>query len=511
MKTRMWKRILSLVLAIALVVPTALKLVPEMGQSVNAAYMDAGRLGAGSQGQLVNGIYEIRVKNSSLALGYNVTEYANKVTSGTPYDTLVRLQTADGSDSQRWIVEYAGCQTDDYGGEYHYYNIRNVGNGRMLRVENNHTKFGYDTGVKANDTAYWRLIYNDVDDTYMIHSMYVLNNKTVNGGYAYMTPVTAAHSGVKSETAGAPLQALGDYYGFEFRRVGVQKYGDYELESGTYRVEGDGTLDGTLDSYWTAVSNSVPEPVNPDDPNANWEVTHGLKYVPNSSTLTDGTQLFVFDQTSAGYVTFFDAKTGRYIGDRWGKTTAFPGAIADIVDRDDTSFDDRLRFYWIPIPDYDGITRLDSYYLCNVLTGKCLYMGYVAGEGDVVRTDLVSRSAWTFTKQTASTVYKENANQGYNGNTDVYLDSIDQSNTIKLPIKIYDYVNDGMLFEYGQYVGTSQTETIGGKLFQHIVGGCQGIAPTAAAGVVLPPATMPARTRRTHGIPTRPSHWARSG
>ena len=376
-------------------------------------------------------------------LGYNV-DSPNE-------NTLIRLQTANGSDSQRWIIEYAGGEDGDgnaaNGNERHYYNIRNVGCGRMLRINNQHAKFGYATGNKYDNTVYWRLVYNDADDTYMLHSWDVLKNKSPNSGYAYMTPVTGANSGVKSETEGAPLQALSAYYGFELKRIMVQDYGAYELESGTYRVQGDGTLDGTLDSYWTAVSNSVPEPVNPDAPNANWAITNGLKYVPNSSLLTDGTQLFVFDQTSGGYVTFFDAKTGRYIGDR-------------------------LRFYWIPIPDYDGITRLDSYYLCNVLTGKCLYMGYVAGEGDVIRTDLISRSPWTFTKQTSSTIYTENADQGYNGNTDVYLDSIDQSNTIKLPIKIYDYVNDGMLFEYAQYVGNDSngnpkpTETISGKLYR---------------------------------------------
>ena len=140
--------------------------------------------------------------DAAWVLGYNV-DSPNE-------NTLIRLQTANGSDSQRWIIEYAGGEDGDgnaaNGNELHYYNIRNVGCGRMLRINNQHAKFGYATGNKYDNTVYWRMVYNDADDTYMLHSWDVLKNKSPNSGYAYMTPVTGANSGVKSETEGAPLQ-----------------------------------------------------------------------------------------------------------------------------------------------------------------------------------------------------------------------------------------------------------------------------------------------------------------
>ena len=238
--------------------------------------------------------------------------------------------------------------------------------------------------------------------------------------------------------------------GFELRRVGIQYYDTYELAQGTYRV-----MDPDHTYYWDA------DPYAASDPGPNSSGASGIAC--NSVKQVDGTQLFQVDWTSHGYVTVFDCYTGRYIGDRNGHSTMLDGAISELYDNPNNWFDDRLRFYWNVVPVYSGTARsANHFYLCNVLTGNCLYMTSTG-----VKNSKTQRTGWYFVKQTVSDITANGgADQGYNGNTGVYMDSFDHSNTIKLPIKIYDYVNDGMLFEYAQYTGTSKTETINDVLYQ---------------------------------------------
>ena len=455
MRTSKGKRILSLLMALLVAAPTVFGILPQISTPVSAAYTDAGELGAGKTGQLVDGIYEIRIKGQNLAMGYDATS-PNE-------NTLIKLQTANGSDTQKWIIEYAGGEDWDgstaNGYEAHYYNIRNLGSGRMLRADagtdaSDHAKFGFATGNKADDTVRWRLVYNDVDGTYGLHSWYYRGSI-----FRYLNPVDS----IRAETAATSLNH-GDYirlledavYGFELVRVPIQSYGDSALDYGTYRVtDSNGTY------FWEANNSSaaVLEPHYPFDASTNWNVTHGLLYTAVANKKTNGSQLFLIDWTSQGYITISDALTGRYIGDRNSITTAYQGAISQLVDNPNTAFDDRLRFYWIPIPAYSGITRLDNqFYLCNVLTGNVMYLN--TGLVTVSNTK-GNGQMWAFTSMSVEDIGTESQSQGYNGNTGVYLDSFDFSDTIRLPIKIYDYVNDGMLFEYAQSNagGSSSSDT----------------------------------------------------
>ena len=420
-----------MLLTVVLVASLVLGALPGIVQEVSAATVDAGTLGAGKDGQLINGVYEIYFPGTDLCI--------TPVDNGYDAGTVMELTTVQHWYSQRWIIEYGGTYdlTAASGDEGHYYTIRSIYNGRLLAQNGNSQPAFSSNGNTGNPYAQWRINYDPAAGSYTIQN--------VGQDQYYDCFISAA-----SATAGTDLSVTesGAYNHWELRRLAIQDYSEaWRLESGTYRVQ------NVYNTYWQSIS-SISEP-HPQGSNKTDDTGYdGLGY--NTSKVTDGTQLFQFDWTSGGYVTFFDSKTGRYIGDRNGKTTALDVALSQVVDSPSNSFDDRLRFYWIPIPVYstyaegsdDGITRQENaYYLCNALTGRCLYISIATNS---IRADQITHTAWYFTPMSANEIAAEGSEQGYNGDTGVYLDSMDETNIIRMPIKIYDYLNDGMLFEYAQ-------------------------------------------------------------
>lgn len=453
MKTRTWKRFLSLLLALALIAPTVLSVVPEMVPTVRAAsWIDAGGQTSGREGQLINGIYEIHVPNTDWVVGIeNIAD--NRALH------LLNDNTTN-PDLQRWIIEYGGSYDKDGDGtaESHWYTVRNVATGMLLSQDSNYFHKTMSSTADANYQR-WRIVYDTESKTYAIESW----GQYINGWAGYMTPVVKVSNSTAdtyddstpSVEYWAYLAGKASPFGFELKRVTVQNYSEsYQLSYGTYRVN------DSSGNRWTSITASPDEPAGAD----------GLGY--RYSELTNGTQLYQVDWTSAGYVTIFDAYTGRYIGDRNGSSTAYSGAIAQLEDDPTNWFDDRLRFYWIPIPTYaSDFTLQSSYYLCNVLTGNCLHLVPSTGEitevvgGEAynlvgtIRNSRTTKTAWTFTRLDAYSIAVNGMNQGYNGSTGVYLDSFNHEDTIRLPIKIYDYLNDGMLFEYAQTNAGGSTST----------------------------------------------------
>lgn len=456
MKTRGWQRLLSLVLAAALLIPAVLNVLPGIGQTVSAEVVDAGTLGANYALERLNGVYEIRIPNSEYymsmwSVNYNAPLHVDKI--GT---------TADARALQRWVIMYGGS-VDKNGETVHWYTIRNLKSGRLLCQTWNY--FVKTNDAAANNGYYkWCIFYNKDTGTYSICNL----QQYLDGYYGYMTPAQKDNSEETAEDTyenlyaatenGALVAGMKDPYWYELDRVMIQNYDTdsadtYALDAGTYRVKrGDVYLKATGETSALDIYNE-------------YGTSDGLT-LGDTTALNDGSELFIFDWTSGGYVSFFDAKNGWYIGDRVGATTAYNKALSELEDVTTNWFDDRLRYFWIPIPVYDETSAVDNssavsrleyqYYLCNVLTGKYLYYSGGTGSTYTVRNDLTTRDAWTFTEQSVSDVYGTNgagAAQGFNGNTGVYLDSLDHSDTIQLPIKIYDYENDGLLFEYAQYTG----------------------------------------------------------
>lgn len=470
MKTSIWKRFLSLLLVIALIVPTLLNVVPELMLDVYAApvavpegWVDVGSLKAGEPGMLVSGIYEIYVPNTNMMLASKTT-----VDNRALYVVDKNTSGLDGS-YMRWIIEYGGesTATSSEGNitrTGHWYTIRHLASGRWVNMGGSdaanyfHKTYGtYDAESK------WQILYNPSTGNYSIRNW----AQVFEYGYdvAYVVPVERVDASVSYtkvvkdqdlSTGENLVGATTDAFEYDIRRVPIQNYGDAQLSYGTYRVT-NGTY--TLRANPNAAYVTEPQWPYPDGHDF---TTSANSLAATGTTQTDGTQLFMIDWTSDGYITIADAAKGRYVGSRMEYMTAFGEAIAELVDNPGTSFDERSRFFWIPIPVYSGITRqANQFYLCNVLTGQRMYMntsstinfGYpITGNKLTVNGSVTNYAptAWTFTLQSSATVKGENPNQGYNGSTGVYVDSFDHSDTIRLPIKIYDYLNDGLLFEYAQ-------------------------------------------------------------
>ena len=430
MKMKAWRRILSLVLAVLVVAPMILGALPQLTLEADAA-VDAGGQGAGREGQLINGVYEIYFPGTDLAFALR----------GEGSDRPLHLDTATHTYLQRWVIEYGGSMTVN-GTVSHWYTIRNLQTGYLLGQTSNYFVKTI-SGDTSNDYCKWRIEYDAATGTYSFQcwGQYYAGG-TGNAWPGYMTPVVKLQStvtayehtaAVTSPDPGTLVAGKADRVGFKLSRVAIQYYDDYELTYGTYRV-----MDPSNTYYWDA------DPYALSDPGLDSNGSSALACT--STKQTDGTQLFQIDWTSSGFVTIFDCYSGRYLGDRNGNTTMLDGAISELWDDPGNWFDDRLRFYWVVVPVYSGVTWQEGrFYLCNVLTGNSLTM-----TTSTVQNYRTGATAWSFTKLSDYDIAAEDFGQGYNGNTGVYMDSFDHSDTIKLPIKIYDYVNDGMLFEYAQ-------------------------------------------------------------
>lgn len=464
MKTGIWKRLLSLLLVITLLAPTVLGALPEKAQlsvKANAASVDVGSLGVGQPGMLVSGIYEIYVPGTQLALGTNSSDNSN-----APLYLMDSYDSAYNHKFMRWVIEYGGEWTDSDGTVTHWYTIRHLSSGRLVRQGG--TDSGYFHKLVAGDTAdpysRWQLLYNAATGLYSIRNWGHCVHTAENWSDGYMVPVEKNASnwnGIEKDqdfsTGSNFIGALAEAFEYELKRVPVQRYGDAQLPYGTYRV-----TNGTYNLRANPNEGYQTEPQWPYPDSFDFATAyHSL--AATGSEQSDGTQLFRVDWTADGYVTISDAAKGRYVGSRNNYMTSFGEAIAELVDNPGTSFDERIRFFWIPIPVYSGIDRqANQYYLCNALTGQRMYMnqslnygyGYIITGNKWVNEDgtttYYSPTPFTFTAQTSADVKEENPTQGYNGSTGAYVDSFDHSDTIRLPIKIYDYENDGMLFEYAQ-------------------------------------------------------------
>lgn len=428
MRTNKWKRIISLVLALALVAPMLLDVLPGLGITASAESLDAGGIGAGLAGKLVNGVYEIKVPGTKLAVGYD-----SGTTAAEPalhlYD---QATTANSANAMRWVVEYGG----EVNGS-HFYTLKNLESGRMMwQTSNYFVKLGKNVQHTDGYTS-WYLVYNTETDTYTINCW----AQYVNGWPGYLTPVIKSGDTTEQVTRdGSYLAGTTTAFGWELERVHVQDYTDNtKLESGTYKI---GTWN---ESYWW-----TSDTLGATD--------YGLRLTAYAiSEANAGSQNWVVDWTSDGYVTFFDNLTGKYLGDYNGRAATYGDALAVKSERE------KLRCKWVPIPAHSAVNESTTqavlvsgqYYLCNALTGRCLYTttDLIENNPENVQVALASQYPWQFIKKNQDDVKGEGSaywSQGYNLDTGIYLDSFDSSDSVKLPIKIYDYENDGLLFEYAQ-------------------------------------------------------------
>lgn len=193
MKTSIWKRFLSLLLVIALIVPTLLNVVPEdmqLGVTANAATVDVGSLKAGQAGMLVSGVYEIYVPGTQFAIGTNSTG------SNAPLYLKDTSNTAYDRSFMRWVIEYGGQWTDTDGTLTHWYTIRHMASGRVVRqggvVDEDKTNNYFDKLVEGNTAdsySKWQLLYNEESGHYSIRNWGHSIETAENWADGYMVPI----------------------------------------------------------------------------------------------------------------------------------------------------------------------------------------------------------------------------------------------------------------------------------------------------------------------------------
>ncbi len=212
----------------------------------------------------------------------------------------------------------------------------------------------------------------------------------------------------------------------------------------------------------------------------------------NTSTGVDKTtntyMQFKIQKVSGGFYTIVNLATGKYLKIQGSVDSQNPaGTEIKLVSGQDSSNYPDMTERWIIAPTsytgnspaskvtYDGtqytgtsdrfriISAYNGHQLTN--TGELL-----SANGTPLKTGLqtmqnVNRQTW-FIKS----IYKQSANNAkgktLSGETGVYADTFDVNDTVTLPIKIYDYAADGMLFEYASVTSGTEFLTYGGKTYR---------------------------------------------
>ena len=406
MKRSIWKRILVLVLTMAMVLPTIGSILPAVNAYPNG--VDGSTEGsAGTKGWLPDGVYLIRTtkqyENQNL---YWTVDMSTATNATTGKDADVVLQKLDSTDytNQMFVVQRVLSSDVQGSGSYSYYRIRAV-----------------DCSVYLNRSG-----------TGLLH-----------------------HWRAESEFT------TGNDDSCKFR-IGVTGSGDFRVrfaDTGGYICtggDGEVTPGETLKTHYTYTNDGVFafEPVHilnegnymfhtANDDGAVMYNRKGSLVTYTNSGLSQ--QAFTVEQLDGGFYGIKSTATGLYLGAEAG--SAHGNSETDAHDRVVPNGQNTENNYykWLAIPNADGRT----YSFVNYGNGGYLYScGNVnnAEKYNYVCTrvnDLDSRKVdWRLsTVQTAEVGDKINTDSG------VFRDTFNSNDTVRLPIKIYDYLNDGLLFE----------------------------------------------------------------
>ncbi len=157
-------------------------------------------------------------------------------------------------------------------------------------------------------------------------------------------------------------------------------------------------------------------------------------------------QHFYFQPTSDGYFTITSAHSNRFVSAPIGYVDA---STYHTVVQLGTYADGSVPYEskWSVIPNFDG-----TYSLVNAYNGMYLDLsGANAADDNMV--GLWGPNGGDAQKWVLESADVKNGDF-FNRDSGIYADSFDTSDTVSLPIKIFDYDNDGMLFEWAAALTT---------------------------------------------------------
>ncbi len=317
----------------------------------------------------------------------------------------------------------------------------------------------------------WKFTHND-DGTYYI-------SLSATGEYLY---AESTASGTRVKVVDAPATLTDDYKW----NLTQEHLPDSFLTEGTYYIE---TYNA---SGYGGVSNSPIQLLNNYVCGINSDNTLIVNEILNSSTGIDKTtnlyMQFKLQKTSGGFYTITNLATGKFLAAD-GDIDAENPRNREIVLKSGQSSGNypSVNERWIIYPTtnegnnpsgqvtvggttYTGTTQrfriisaANGHQITNTLsklnsTSTALTTGLQA----MLNAD---RQTWNF-----KSVSKQSGNVGkgktLSGNTGVYADTFDINDTVSLPIKIFDYAADGMLFEYASSTSSAEYLDIGGKTYR---------------------------------------------
>lgn len=371
---------------------------------------------------VIDGVYEI-VPVSNTNYAWDVKGYG----SGTAADQLARvcLNPRNSSDAgQKWVIQRAVVK----GELKDYYVLRNLENTRYLNLDG-------DTGTVLH---FWNS-YADLDS----NKFYIDANG--DGSYSIRSAADGA-SGTRyaqigtigaNEAVTVDAATNSNKEKFYLQPVGFS-YDDFS-DGGTFTI-----TNKLYSSYYCEIEESSTTAGGKF-----WIGDVTLSDVENGiKTITDNMR-FIFEPTVDGHYTIRAAHSNLLLSSAGGNVTQQGTTVSN-------------EEKWNVIPSFseaqDSEGSFQGFYFVSVSDGRYMFLDDGATYYFYMKdTQWIDRQRFTLTKTDSGTA----KGTRFNGETDVISSTFDLSNTMKLPIEIYDYKADGLLFEFAESTKSpDQTITI---------------------------------------------------
>ena len=212
----------------------------------------------------------------------------------------------------------------------------------------------------------------------------------------------------------------------------------------------------------------------------------------NTSTGVDKTtntyMQFKLQKVSGGFYTIVNLATGKYLKIQGSVDSQSPtGTDIRLVSGQDSANYPDMTERWIIAPvtyagnspaskiTVDGTTYTGTSERFRIISA---YNGHqLTNTGELLSANNTPLLTGLQTMQNANnqtwfikSIYKQSANNDrgktLSGESGVFADTFDINDTVTLPIKIYDYAADGMLFEYASITSGTEYLTYGGKTYR---------------------------------------------
>lgn len=400
-----FKRAVSWVLTIA----TVFCLLPTLKLTSSAATYAEGQWN-GTEGLIPDGIYHIvSAADQNYAL-----EIAGR---GKDDGTNLSVWWKGERDSQNFYIQR--IQNTDYVA------IRNINSMKYLDVAEGTTNVQQYGDNFNHINRQWRL-HRNADGTYSFEA-------ACHGGMYMDVAGGVPGDGVNVQIFSGNGSAAQKFYLIPGTVCNIDKDDNsYRLTPGVYTIYAGGSS-GSPGGVDYAIDVDSDPGMN-DGANVQvWQANGG------------DNQLFDIQPDGEGYYTIQSVRSGRFLSTAGGGLTAGTNVHQWNTKNDDSK--------WAIVP----IEYENTYYIIS--KRNSLYLDRAGGGNAYNGQNL---SVWFGNQGEAQQWYLEahtyQKGEKFNGDTGVQPDGTDFNDTISLPIKIYDYPADGMLFEYAEAQNTNSID-----------------------------------------------------